>query len=96
MNPKMSAKIYFLPEYQKERTVPFTGSRYMTTVRFNKDRTVINFSLIVDFTSPPDSAGWRTANVFYFAEQAPHHLLEKGNEFELLEGLKVTAKGVIL
>jgi hypothetical protein len=54
------------------------------------------WSLAVEFLGPPDESRSQLATVRFLVEEAPHEWLAVGSRFEILEGLRVVAKGTIV
>jgi hypothetical protein len=54
------------------------------------------WSLVLDFMEPPDDSLCHLAEVRFLAEGGPSGWLEAGNKFELMEGSKVVARGLII
>jgi hypothetical protein len=73
-------------------TVARCGS---STIDWQKDA----WSLVVEFYQSPDAVGEHTALGWFLAYEspkAPQSLLYTGNHFELTEGERVVAKGMIV
>jgi hypothetical protein len=51
---------------------------------------------VLDFVDMPDGHLCHLAKVRFLADGAPSHWLKEGSRFELMDGLKVTARGVII
>ena len=80
------------------KTIP-PGPRYSTVARFpgaKKDWLEEAWSLIVEYEAPVWDDGNVVAAVRFLADGAPEELLNVGCEFELLEGSKMVAEGVVL
>jgi hypothetical protein len=93
------ARITWLAPEEGGRRVPPSGPRYIAPARFEGPAAGsegANWSLVVDLIShPPGSADW-IAEVRYLFDEAPHELLLPGTRFELYEGKKCVARGVLL
>jgi hypothetical protein len=93
------ARITWLTPEEGGRRQPPPGPRYSAPVRFEGQPVGAegaNWSLVVDLVSrPPGSADW-IAEVRYLVDEAPHELLRVGACFELYEGKKCVARGIII
>lgn len=93
------ARITWLTPEEGGRHQPPRGPRYVAPARFEGQAAGVegaNWSLVVDLGSPPSgSADW-IAEVRYLVDEAPHELLLVGARFELYEGKKCVARGVII
>ena len=80
------------------RTAPPSGPRYVTVARFEDDDQwpKVAWSLVVEFQRHVQDGRCTLANVRFLADEAPAPLLQEGNRFELMEGHRRVAKGVIL
>ncbi len=77
---------------------PPKGPRYITVSRFLADEGLWPdeaWSLVVLLENPEGLTSCE-ADVEFLMPAGPRHLLEKGAQFELLEGTQVTARGEIL
>jgi hypothetical protein len=54
------------------------------------------WSLVVEFLDRPDETLCHLAKVHFLVEHAPSGWLEEGSQFELLEGLRLVAKGTVV
>lgn len=70
---------------------------YTTVVRFHGDELYpdVAWSLQVHKLETLDELSWN-AEVHYLVSEAPHDNLVRGRKFELLEGRRCVAEGVIL
>ncbi|MHB1422454.1 MAG: hypothetical protein ACYC3I_04495 [Gemmataceae bacterium] len=93
------ARITWLTPEEGGRRTPPSGPRYSTPARFEGQAPGpegANWSLVVDRMSQPlGSADW-IAEVRFLVDEAPHELLLLGARFELYEGKKCVARGVII
>lgn len=93
------ARITWLKPEEGGRRLPPSGPRYSAPARFEGQTAGpegANWSLVVDLKShPPGGADW-IAEVRYLVADAPHELLLLGARFELYEGKKCVARGVII
>lgn len=95
----MKAKICWVKEEAGGRHSPPSGPRYVTVVRFDdfKDKWPNEaWSLVIDFSEPPDEFLCMIADVRFLMPGAPVELLHTGSTFELFEGAKVVARGEVL
>ena len=95
----VKARICWLKEEAGGRQTPPSGPRYVTVVRFDKEKDKWPneaWSLVLDFRGAPDESLCITADVRFLVPEAPVQLLHSGSTFELLEGNKVVATGVVL
>lgn len=99
----MRAHIYWKPKSDGGRSKPPTGvglPSYATVVRFTDTGDPWPpenaWSLVIEkIASESDEFEW-LANVRYLVDEAPHHELKPHRQFELYEGGKLVATGVIL
>lgn len=99
MRRKAKARIFWVPETKGGRKSPPPGPRYVTVSRFeeHKDRYPKEaWSLVVEFSKPPDYQREIISEVSFLMDAAPHHLLHPGSRFELFEGYKLVAEGEVL
>ena len=93
------ARITWRTPEEGGRRVPPSGPRYIAPARFEGQAAGpegAKWSLVVDpISHPPGSAEW-VAEVRYLVDEAPHELLLLGARFELYEGKKCVAHGVII
>lgn len=93
------ARVTWLTPEEGGRSVPPTGPRYSAPVRFEGQAAGAegaNWSLVIDLQShPPGSADW-IAEVRFLVEDAPQELLRLGASFELYEGKKRVARGILV
>lgn len=54
------------------------------------------WSLVAEFTEAGDNLFCREAKIQFLSDAAPVDLLQPGNQFELLEGRRVVARGEIV
>ena len=95
----MKAKICWVLADKGGRKKPPTGPRYSTVARFPEqggDWSKQAWSIVANFTAPPDEDGCVMAEVGFLSDTAPQHLLKSGATFELMEGPRVVAKAKIL
>jgi hypothetical protein len=93
------ARITWLTPEEGGRRHPPPGPRYSAPARFEGQTPGAegaNWSLVVDLVSrPPGSTDW-IAEVRYLVDEAPHELLRLGACFEVYEGKKCVARGVLI
>jgi hypothetical protein len=100
MTEQVNAMIRWIPEDRGGRKAPPSGPVYTTVVRFEDDRDRWPneaWSLAVELVRPYGrgaDAVW--ARVRFVVDEAPRELLCTGARFELCEGRRVVAKGVVL
>ncbi len=93
------ARITWLKPEEGGRRVPPSGPRYVAPARFDAQAAGLegaNWSLVVDLQSHPAGATDWIAEVRYLVGEAPHEVLLQGARFELYEGKKCVARGVII
>jgi hypothetical protein len=94
----VSAKLQWMyPEKGGRRAIP-PVPRYSTIARFEQQRDTWHeeaWSLIVEWSELPDASLAHHVNVRFLVENAPENLLVTGNRFDLMEGERVVATGVI-
>ena len=101
MKKTARAKISWIPYTEGGRKHPPEGERYSTVVHFKDDSDEWPeqvWSLVVSFDKVESQDYQTDATVWFLAHNhpdVPNHFLEAGNEFELLEGGKVVARGKI-
>lgn len=54
------------------------------------------WSVIIEFSMPPNESGYSIGKLRFLVSDAPLHLLRTGQYFELFEGPKLVATGKIL
>lgn len=99
MNHSVKARLTWLTAGKGGRSTPPAGPRYSTVTHFSAQGTDWKkdaWSLVVEFTQPPDASLSHPVQVTFLIPDGPAHLLTSGNSFELLEGDRVVAEGVIL
>jgi hypothetical protein len=96
----VTSRIRWCPAEAGGRAAPPGGSRYVTVSSF--DPPTPNWpeeawSLVIEPIGPRHFAPEGTCAVHFLArEAAPHHVLRRGTRFQLLEGKRVVADGVVL
>lgn len=93
-----SAMLRWIRAEEGGRQAPPSGHRYSTVSRFEAQRETWRqeaWSLVAEWTEPPDASMTHQVKVRFLVEDAPEQLLVMGNHFELLEGERVVATGVI-
>ena len=97
MSQKFSARIKWLSKEQGGRQCLPSLDKYGAVMKVKNPTTSIEnifWSLIVENQKQVDALE-TIAEVYYLVEEAPDNL-EKGIEFDLFEGNKLVAKGIIL
>ena len=74
---------------------PFTASRYARPVIMEGTEPSEGGWTLVVHRSRPEARTEETVLVHFLMEAAPHDLLTTGRTFQLLEGPKVVAEGVV-
>lgn len=77
---------------------PPTGPVYSTLARFEEDEKWPHeaWSVAVSFIRPLGGDRYLHAEISFLNDDSPTHLLQQGSRFELFEGQKRVAKGVVL
>jgi hypothetical protein len=99
MSKSVKARItWFTPDQGGRSTLP-SGLQYSTVGRFAAQGAEWEknaWSLVVEFTEAPRFAPTHLAQVKFLVPEGPAELLTSGNTFDLLEGSRVVATGVIV
>lgn len=97
MTKSAHAMISWVPASKGGRQVPPAGPSYTTLVRFDDDKTWPNssWSLVVDFITSFQNGQYTVAKVHFLVEDAPHELLKEGGRFQLYEGRRMVATGLV-
>lgn len=93
------ARITWLTPSEGGRSTPPSGPRYCAPARFEGQppgAEGANWSLVVEFLSRPSNSTDWIAEVRWLVDEAPYELIRMGARFELYEGKKCVARGVIL
>ncbi|MDP5276185.1 hypothetical protein [Chengkuizengella axinellae] len=90
---KVKARVSFINKDSGGRVPPPEGTRYAPIIRFEELHG--NWSCVFICT-PTKNKEMDVEIGFLNREEAPNHLLIKGLEFELFEGTKKIAKGIVL
>jgi len=96
---KVMAKICWVSAAEGGREPPPIGSRYSTVARFEQEAEKWPkeaWSIVAEFTKKADALLNVEAELRFLAPDAPSHLLQPGNKFELFEGSRLVARGEIL
>src|SRR5262245_2847156 len=92
------ARVTWLASEHGGRRLPPSGPRYVAPARFESQAAGpagANWRLVIERMSQlPGSVEW-IGEVRYLADEAPQELLSPGARFELYEGKKCVARGVI-
>jgi hypothetical protein len=94
----VEAKIQWITAEEGGRQSPPLGPKYTTVARFEDERDAWlkeAWSLVVEFIELPDATLSHRVRVRFLAEQGPANLLVIGSAFELMEGNKSVARGVV-
>lgn len=95
----VKAKVSWVPIEAGGRKSPPPGPRYVTVARFDDDKNKYPkeaWSLVLEFSDVPDDSLSVVADVRFLVEDAPVRLLRQGSTFELYEGRKLVARGIVL
>jgi hypothetical protein len=98
-NKSVKAKICWITKEAGGRESPPPGPRFSTVARFEdlKDKWPEEaWSVVVEFTEPPDESLCVIADVSLLNPQGPTNLLRPGSMFELFEGHRLVARGKVL
>jgi hypothetical protein len=98
-NPEHRARIHWLSPEEGGRRNPPGIDKYRGISRFDEDpnHRLGFWDLVVRFEIFPTSEDRDSvAFVSFLADEAPHHLLRAGAPFEVMEGLKTVARGIIV
>jgi hypothetical protein len=97
-NDSAQAVISWIPGERGGRQHPPAGPIYSTVARFEDDENWPRraWSIVVEFERELSGGQHIVAKVRFLAGEAPVELLQEGSRFELLEGRRRTAKGVIV
>jgi hypothetical protein len=92
------ALISWVPRERGGRERLPSGPQYSTVARFEDDPRWPHeaWSLVLEFERSFNDGRCTLATVRFLAPSGPSDLLEQGNRFELLEGRRRVAKGVVL
>lgn len=88
-----------MPSVTGGRQNPPTGNTYSTVARFEdiKDGWPDEaWSIMLEFNEEPDEDGIHYAEIHFLVENAPHEILYEGSKFDLFEGYKLVAKGIVI
>ena len=97
MTRGVRAIISWIPPEKGGRRPP-KGPRYSTVARFEDDPQWPHqaWSLVVEIDRWFGSGKYVLSKINFLVDEGPHQLLDAGNRFELLEGAKRVAKGIVL
>jgi hypothetical protein len=99
MSREVRAIIRWVPALRGGRKAPPSPAvGYTTVVRLESDLNwpAEAWSLRITAAAELNGPEVLDARVHFLADAAPHELLKEGERFELLEGRKIVAKGVVL
>lgn len=99
MSNQPIARIQWLSSSEGGRKQLPLGPSYTTVARFERqgDQWINDaWSLILEFLGSPDDRLCHLARVRFLAPGGPSGWLEEGSRFELMEGAKVVARGLII
>jgi len=95
----MKSRVCWVKKEAGGRESPPSGPRYSTAARFEdeKDKWPQEaWSVLLEFTGPPDESLCVIANVSLLNPQGPTRLLHPSSVFELYEGNQLVARGEVL
>jgi hypothetical protein len=98
MTPHATALISWVPPEKGGRLVPPPGPRYVAPARVvigGGRGTDGDWSLVVEFEKTFDGGIFTHATVRFLVDEAPHELLASGAGFELHEGRRLVATGIV-
>jgi len=99
MRLERTARLTWLRQSEGGRPVPPPGPSYSTVAKFSAQKTDWRdeaWSLVIRFLEPPDRHGSHRVAVRFLADEAPSDFLAEGCRFQLMEGERVVARGVVL
>jgi hypothetical protein len=99
MTKRTLAQIQWIKPESGGRKKPPDGPSYSAVARFARqgsDWTKNAWSLVLEFVSAPDAELHQLARVRFLATEGPTAWLVVGEKFELLEGPRVVATGIII
>ena len=99
MNQKQDARLRWLKPEEGGRQHPPPGPKYITVARFESQRESWSdeaWSLVVEFLEQPDASLCHRVRVSFLAEDGPEDLLMPGSAFDLMEGSRRVAEGVVI
>ncbi len=99
MTKNVFAEIKWLSPIEGGRKQPPRGPTYTTVARFEEQGdqwTKEAWSLVAEFLDEPDRFNCQRATVRFLVEEAPWEWLTQSSRFDLMEGDRVVARGVIL
>lgn len=93
-----SAVISWIPRSRGGRQSPPPGPVYIAPARFEDDLKWPHeaWSLVVEFQRTMHDGRYVFARIHFLVPEAPAELLQEGGRFELMEGHRRVAKGVIV
>ncbi len=98
-NKSAKARVCWVRKEDGGRESPPPGPRYSTPARFEEEKDKWPheaWSLVIEFSSPPDEWLCVIANVSFLNPDGPTRLLHPGSVFELFEGHRLVARGEML
>jgi len=99
MSKPVKARITWLtPDHGGRSTLPL-GLKYSTMARFaaqGAEREKNPWSLVVEFTEAPHFTLSQLAQVRFLLPEGPAEFLTSSTSFDLLEGSRVVATGVVI
>jgi hypothetical protein len=97
MDKQATVMLSWVPPGKGGRKVFPPGPTYSSVVRFDEDKDwpTKPWSLCVEFIRSYASGKYVYARVKFLLPDAPHELLHEGSRFQLYEGRKLVATGLI-
>ena len=97
MAKTVKALISWVPAVKGGRQQPPQGPSYTTVVRFDEDKTwpALAWSLVVDFNRSYAGGQYTYAKIKFLVDEAPQELLHGGSRFQLYEGRRMVATGLV-
>jgi hypothetical protein len=96
---RVKSRICWIRKEAGGRESPPAGTQYSTVARFEEAKHEWPreaWSVVLEFTGPPDESLWIIADVSLLSPEAPTRLLRPGSIFELFEGHRMVARGEVL
>jgi hypothetical protein len=97
MNEQVTAMISWIAPQKGGRSALPTGPIYSTLVRFDEDKNwpTQAWSARLEFIRSYAAGQYLFARVNFLSSDAPMHLLHEGSRFQLYEGRKLVATGLV-
>ena len=97
MSKTVKALISWVPANKGGRRQPPIGPSYKTCVRFDEDPSWPDeaWTLVVDFIRSYGDGQYLYAKVYFLMPDAPDKFLHAGSRFQLYEGRRLVATGLV-